>query len=191
MNELSKQKEQLRQSSREKRNSFREEYIEESSRLACEHLTHSKEYISAKTILIYYPTRNEISPLPIMNLAIRDGKQIAFPVCDKVKRTLTFKKVSSISELEPASFGIFEPKSFCKQIEIDEHTLCIVPALLFSRDGHRLGYGMGYYDRFLNNFTGKSIGFSYSALLCDSLPHEEHDIPLDMIITESEVLYIA
>ena len=191
MNELSKQKEQLRQSSREKRNSFREEYIEESSRLACEHLAHSKEYASAKTILIYYPIKNEISPLPIIHLAIRDGKQIAFPVCDKVKRTLTFKKVSSIPELEPASFGILEPKSFCEQIEIDEHALCLVPALLFSRDGHRLGYGMGYYDRFLNNFTGKSIGFSYSTLLCDSLPHEEHDIPLDMIITESEVLYIA
>ena len=191
MNELSKKKDQLRQSARNKRHSFSEKYIEESSKLACERLISSEEYISAKTILIYYPIKNEISPLPIIHLAIRDGKQIALPVCNKENRTLTFKKVTSISDLKSASFGIPEPKDYCENIELNEHALCLVPALLFSRDGHRLGYGMGYYDGFLKNFAGKSIGFSYSALLCDSLPHEEHDIPLDMIITESEVLYIA
>ena len=76
-------------------------------------------------------------------------------------------------------------------IVITENTLCVVPALLFSRDGYRLGYGKGYYDRFLRSFNGTSVGLSYDELLCEYLPIDSHDISLNIIITESEVHYIA
>ena len=184
-------KEQLRKSYRALRNDFSEEYIKSSSNYACELLVQTDEFKLAKTILLYYPIKNEISPLSIIEIAKSQGKSIAFPVCNNDSFTLTFKKVNDMLDLQKSTFGILEPKEHCEIVNIDEHTLCIVPAIAFSKDGHRLGYGKGYYDRFLENFPGKSIGFSYSKLLFDNLPKNQHDIPLDMIITESEVLYIA
>ena len=184
-------KTELRKAARKKRDEFNEGYVLAASKKVCEHVLSSKELELAHTILLYYPVNNELSPLHLINQAQKMGKSIAFPICNRVDHTLTFKKVSGVSELTRTSFGLFEPVDSCEDISIDENTLCIVPAILFSRDGHRLGYGMGYYDRLLENFKGKSVGLSYSALLCDSLPHEEHDVPLNMIITESEVLYIA
>jgi 5-formyltetrahydrofolate cyclo-ligase len=89
------------------------------------------------------------------------------------------------------NFGIFEPNENCELAFPNQNTLCIVPAVAFSRDGHRIGYGRGFYDRFLADFKGVSAGFSYSSLVCDGILHEDHDVPLDMIITESEVHYIV
>ena len=191
MNQLINTKEQLRKSYLALRNDFDEEYIKSASLGLCELLASTDEFNIAKTILLYYPIKNEISPLSIFEIAKKEGKSVAFPVCNKDSTTLTFKKVDDMSQLKKSTFGICEPKESCHNICLDKHTLCVVPALAFSKEGHRLGYGMGYYDRFLENFEGKSIGLSYSKLLCDTLPQDEHDIPLDIIITESEVLYIA
>ena len=190
MNELNN-KNHLRQSSRAKRNRFGDEYIRCASERACDLLLKTREFADAKTILLYYPIKNEISPLPLMEKVMQMGKIVAFPVCDKENRTLIFKKVSHRSELEKSDFGLFEPNEYCTSAMLDENTLCIVPALLFSKDGYRLGYGGGYYDRFLKNFKGISAGLCYDELLCDSLPHEMHDIPLNMIISDCEVLYIV
>jgi 5-formyltetrahydrofolate cyclo-ligase len=190
MNEL-KNKDNLRQSSRAKRNRFGDEYIRCASDHACDLILKTREFSSAKTILIYYPIKNEISPLPLMEKALQMGKSVAFPVCDKENRMLIFKKATSISEMKEADFGLLEPNECCTTVTPDENTLCIVPALLFSRDGYRLGYGGGYYDRFLKNFNGISAGLCYDELLYDSLPHEMHDIQLDMIISDCEVLYIV
>ena len=191
MNESINTKEQLRKSYRALRNDFSEEYIKNASAIACELLASTNEFKHAKTILLYYPIKNEISPLSILEIALRQGKSIAFPVCNKNDLNLIFKKVDSIADLRESTFGILEPKEGCEKIFPDKNTFCIVPAIAFSKDGHRLGYGMGYYDQFLENFEGKTAGLSYSKLLFDALPQDPHDIPLNMIITESEVLYIA
>jgi 5-formyltetrahydrofolate cyclo-ligase len=186
-----KEKTELRKAARITRNAFSEEYISEASKSACERICATKEFMLAKTVLLYYPIKNEISPLYLIEIAQDLGKTVAFPVCNRDDGTLTFKAVTDVSELTGTSLGLFEPSISFEEVRINKDTVCIVPALLFSKEGHRLGYGMGYYDRFLDNFEGTSIGLSYSSLLCDALPHAEHDIPLNMIITESEVLYIA
>lgn len=187
----SSNKSELRASARTIRNGFGDKFIINASKRSCEHLSKTLEFERADTILIYYPIKNEISPLSIMCLAQKEGKKVAFPVCDTKNNTLLFKEINEISELKQTSLGTFEPSGACKDATITENTLCIVPALLFSRDGYRLGYGKGYYDRFLKNFKGISVGLSYDELLCECLPTDFHDIPLNIIITESEVLYIA
>lgn len=189
MNDLNKN--ELRQKYRAIRDSFGEEFIEKTSKSACENLAKCEDFIHADTILLYYPIQNEISPLPIFELCLKNGKSIAFPVCQEKSATLIFKKITTLNDLSPSTFGLFEPNENCETIIPNKNSLCVVPAIVFSRDGHRLGYGKGYYDRFLENFEGKSTGFSYSMLLIDSIPHCKHDIPLNMIITESEVLYFA
>ena len=190
MNELNS-KNHLRQSSRVKRDRFGDEYILHASEIVCELIAQTNEFLFADTVLIYFPINNEISPLPLMKAAIKMGKSVAFPVCQRADKTLLFRIVDGLDDLKQADFGLFEPNAALKIATPTEKTLCIVPAILFSKEGYRIGYGGGYYDRFLNSFIGKTIGLSYSALLLENLPNEEHDIPLDIIITESEVLYIA
>lgn len=180
----------LRQSFRAIRDIFGDEFINEASEKACRNLENSAEFQKADTVLLYYPVKNELSPLPLFEIARNGGKRIAFPRCED-NGTLTFRTVSSLCELSEAKFGIFEPEKSAEIVKTNENTLCIVPALAFSRDGARLGYGKGFYDRFLHNFEGFSVGFCYSKLVLDALPTEIHDAPVDAIITESEVLRIA
>ena len=189
MNQMTKN--ELRQKYRALRDSFGEEFINKASYSTSNNLQKIEEFVKADIVLLYYPTKNEISPLPLFEICLKMGKTVAFPVCQKESTTLMFKKVTSLDMFSPSSFGIFEPNEECEIIIPTEKTICITPALLFSKDGHRLGYGKGYYDRFLKDFNGISVGFSYSDCVLDFIPHDAHDIPLDMIITESEVLKIA
>ena len=189
MNKMTKN--ELRQKYRALRDSFGEEFINDASNLASSNLQKTEEFKNSDIVLLYHPTKNEISPLPLLKICLKMGKTVAFPVCQKESTTLIFKKVTSLDMLSPSNFGIFEPNEECEIIIPAEKTICITPALLFSKDGHRLGYGKGYYDRFLKDFNGISLGFTYSECVLDFIPNETHDIPLDMIITESEVLKIA
>ena len=92
--------------------------------------------------------------------------------------------------LSPAKFGLFEPNNTCPILIPDEKTLCIVPAIAFDENGNRLGYGKGFYDRFLSNFKGTSVGLTCSDLLVKQLPTDPHDTPVKIVITESEIIKI-
>ena len=191
MNDSKNNKIELRSYYRALRNSFSTDFVKEASRLSCELLVKTDEFSKADTVLLYYPINNEISPLEIFEKAQNAGKTVGFPRCDAQNTSLTFCKVTDLNQLKIGHFGLPEPDESCERIICNEKTLVLVPALLFSESGHRLGYGKGYYDRFLRDFEGVSIGLSYSKTLCASLQHEEHDVPLDMIITEREVLDLA
>ena len=92
--------------------------------------------------------------------------------------------------LSPAKFGLFEPNNTCPLLIPDEKTLCIVPAIAFDENGNRLGYGKGFYDRFLRDFKGTSVGLTCSDLLVKQLPTDPHDTPVKIVITESEIIKI-
>lgn len=181
----------LRQKCRNLRDSFGEKIIENASMAASELFSKTEVFEKADIILFYYPIKNEISPMPLIEMTQKMGKKIAFPICNTEQNTLSFRTVNSIDELIPSHFGIPEPPSSNETPIWTERTIVIVPALAFSKDGQRLGYGKGFYDKFLREFMGISVGFSYSSLVLDSIPIDKHDIPLKMIVTESEVLYFA
>ena len=90
--------------------------------------------------------------------------------------------------LIPAKFGLFEPNNTCPILIPDEKTLCIVPAIAFDENGDRLGYGKGFYDRFLRDFKGTSVGLTCSDLLVKQLPTDPHDTPVKIIVTENKIL---
>ena len=92
--------------------------------------------------------------------------------------------------LSPAKFGLLEPNNTCPILIPDEKTLCIVPAIAFDENGDRLGYGKGFYDRFLKDFKGASVGIVHSELLVKQLPTDPHDTPVKIVITESEIIKI-
>ena len=139
---------------------------------------------------MYFPVKNELSVLPLIDTAKKLNIKIAFPVCEKTTKTLIFKEIDSLDELKSADFGLLEPCDTCKEAHLTQSSLCIVPALAFSHDGYRIGYGGGYYDRFLEDFPGVSIGVAYRELTLESLPHEPHDKKVYILVNEGGVLRI-
>lgn len=140
----------------------------------------------AETILLYYPIKGEINVLPIAEAAIKAGKSIAFPLCDTESSTMTYHIVSDLKELKSGSYGIPEPS--CElPVYIpskDKNDLIIIPAVCFDRQGYRVGYGKGYYDRYLNSFGGTAVGVTFHKLLRPSVPRGRFDKHVSLIITE-------
>ncbi|MDO4263052.1 MAG: 5-formyltetrahydrofolate cyclo-ligase [Deinococcus sp.] len=105
------------------------------------------------------------------------------------ERRLTLHEWSAASELSP--LGVRQPPKDTPQVPASEVDAVVLPALAFDRRGFRLGYGGGFYDRFLAGFTGPTIGVTPSALLLDEVPREAHDIALHWIVTERETLQVG
>ena len=143
------------------------------------------EYLKASTILCYYPIRREPNILPLIRHSQMLGKTVAFPISHVDERRLSFHAISDLSELTMGAYGIPEPPAELPEIADFTDALCLVPALAFDVNGRRLGYGGGYYDRFLSNFQGISIGLAYSSFFVDTIPAEPHDATVDIIITEN------
>ena len=153
----------------------------------------SPEYAEATTVLTYVSVSSEVSTRMIIERALCDGKTVAVPRCLPGHR-LEFVAITSLDQLVPAPFNLLEPaKDLSALTEVQmSNAICIVPALLVDTKGYRLGYGAGFYDRFLSTYSGKKICLAYQQNLSKTtLPHTEFDVPVDMVITESGVLVCA
>ena len=155
------------------------------SELLCNGIEALKEYKDADVILLYFPTRSEPDISALADIARRDGKKIAFPISVTKDCTLDFRFISSPDELEIGAYGIREPRADAERATLSDRALCIVPALAVDTDGYRLGYGKGYYDRFLSTFEGNAVVAIHSSLVCERLPRNDTDIPIKTIITET------
>ncbi len=144
--------------------------------------------LDAHTLLLYYPVKNEINLLPLASEALKLGLQVAFPISQTETLTLDFRRIGSPEELHTGAYGICEPSQNAPLPLLDSGAMCVVPALAYDKRGYRLGYGKGYYDRFLKDFSGTSVGAVASDLLLDSLPTNQTDIAVDIIITETGVI---
>ncbi len=144
----------------------------------------SPEFEACRVLLCYSPVRGEIDLLPLARHAMTIGKQVAFPVSHTKDCTLTFHTVDRVEDLVTGAYGIAEPPLTFPIVTNTSEALCLVPALSFDLNGYRLGYGKGYYDRFLSSFRGVSLGLVYHALLRDRLPRNDTDRAVDRILTE-------
>ena len=149
------------------------------------------EFKRAKTLLLYAPTAGEVNVLPLLSVARNHGKTVAFPRCDPMTATISFFVLAKDQKLEPGAFGIYEPPAESLPCEFDENTLCIVPGLTFDPKGNRLGYGKGYYDRFLAEFPGVTCGVVYEEFMTDTLPIEEWDKPVQIIVTDRRAIGVG
>ena len=139
---------------------------------------------NASMLLIYAPLENEINLLPLAHVARKRGLPIAFPRCDKETNTMKFYILSEGQKLTPGAYGIPEPPLDAPVCVPDERALCIVPALSYDLSGNRIGYGKGYYDRYLSTFPGVTLGATYATMLLKNVPTEAHDLPVDWLFTE-------
>lgn len=150
----------------------------------CERIISLACFRFADTVLLYSPIGSEIDVNKIALRALSLGKRVALPVCDTVTREMTFKYIGSLDELELGAYSIPEPKADAMSFSHIQHSLCIVPALAFDKLGFRIGYGGGYYDKFLKKFDGVTLGVAYDRLIADKLPTGVYDMPVDIIVTE-------
>ena len=158
------------------------------NRLLCEQILTLPCYQKAQILLAYDPIADEPDLRPVVEHALSVGKTVAFPVCDPETCTMCFRAVRSLDELSVGTYGICEPSETCPEILDFSDALCLVPALAFDRSGFRIGYGKGYYDRFLAAHPTDTLGATYSVLIVDSLPCEPTDRAVSTLLTERGIL---
>lgn len=152
----------------------------------CKSILALPEFSSCDALFLYAPIKSEADIFPLFYEALKKGIKVAFPISVKSSSTLDFRFVSSDEELVLGAYGIREPREDLPRATFTKNSICIVPALSFDKSGNRLGYGKGFYDRFLNEFCGTAIGVAFCELICEALPTESTDIPVDIIITDKE-----
>jgi len=143
------------------------------------------QYQQASLVLCYVSSGSEPDTLRLMVQALADGKAVACPRCDKASHTMSFHLINALDDLAPGAYGIYEPSAAAQCVQPGEmqNSVCIVPGLAFDPQGGRLGYGGGYYDRFLAGYSGVKIGLCRKE--CRSsvpLPADVFDVPADIVV---------
>lgn len=141
-----------------------------------------------KKVFVYVSFGDEIETRGIIEHFIKDGCEVCVPLC-REKGEMEAKRIESLSELAVGKYGILEPHEDAEAVQPSELSLIVVPGLAFGRDFSRLGRGAGYYDRFL----GKAVAATKIALcrevnLYETVPCEEHDRRVDIIVTEERII---
>ncbi|MBQ4054328.1 MAG: 5-formyltetrahydrofolate cyclo-ligase [Clostridia bacterium] len=188
MAEIRIQKTELRAKYREHRRALDKKLRVKMDDKICKTIISLASFRYADTLLIYSPTEDEINVNPVAKEALRRGKTVAFPVSHG-KGIMTFHTVTSLDELRNGKNGIKEPPAdnpVCDPRSVN--ALCIVPAFIFDTDGYRVGYGGGYYDRYLADFDGNKLGVVYSEFIVPRLPRGRFDIAVNLLVCEKEVI---
>ncbi len=144
----------------------------------------------AKKIFCYASFKSEVETEEIINRLLNNGVVVALPLCDKDTHTMKAIVVESFEELKEGNYGIYEPPKDSLEISAENIDLVIVPALAFDRKGNRLGYGAGYYDRFLENYKGIVIGINFSEMILPNIPTDLNDHSMDIIVTDKEIINV-
>ncbi len=182
-------KEALRKEYKNKRKNVLYKELKED--LIFEHIINSDLYKKASLILCYSSLKTEINTVKIINKALADKKLVALPSSNK-NGIMDFYYIKDLSSLHQGLFGILEPQINKTNLVQDfKNSICIVPGLTFDERGYRLGYGKGYYDRFLSTYKGISIGLCYKDFLKPTIPINEFDQKVQYLCTDEKLMSTA
>ncbi|MGE5628778.1 MAG: 5-formyltetrahydrofolate cyclo-ligase [Solirubrobacterales bacterium] len=142
-------------------------------------------YKNSKDIFIFVSFRSEVDTHKIIKNAIKEGKNIYVPKVISKEEGMRAYKINNFEDMQKGYYGILEPKEYCREISPIDIDLVIMPGAAFDKNGGRIGYGGGYYDRFLTLLKGnvKKVALAYKFQVLDLVPMEENDIRVDEIIT--------
>lgn len=146
---------------------------------------------NAKVIGMTISKFPEVDTYRIINKAWEQGKVVAVPKCHPKEKMMSFRIITEFSQLESVFYGLLEPvEEETKLINQDEIGLLIVPGLGYTMEGFRLGFGGGYYDRFLASYRGETISLAFQTQIIPAFKIEDYDIPVAKIITNDEVIEV-
>jgi 5-formyltetrahydrofolate cyclo-ligase len=147
-------------------------------------------YLAANTVMAYVAFRGEVDTAKIIRASWAEGKRVVLPRCAPGEKSLELYVVEEAGQLAPGAYGILEPVPVqCRRVHDSEVELVCVPGVAFTREGGRLGYGGGYYDRFLASLRAgvTSLGLAFELQLVASIPLGEHDHRVTGVVTEAGI----
>jgi 5-formyltetrahydrofolate cyclo-ligase len=155
-------------------------------------LFQQKEWLEANVIGITISLPYEVDTIAIIEEAWRQGKTIVVPKCHPATREMTFYRITSFSEVEESYSHLLEPiVEKTTSYESKDIQLLILPGVAFTKDGERLGYGGGYFDRYLMTYTSRHLALAYECQLVDRLPVDTYDKTMMKVITEENIYIYA
>ncbi|MEK5070568.1 5-formyltetrahydrofolate cyclo-ligase [Sporosarcina sp. FSL K6-1508] len=164
------------------------EHLEKSS-VITKRVLISEEFQSADTIGITISRYPEVDTRLLIEAAWTAGKRIAVPKCIHGTREMDFRLITSYDSLETVYMGLLEPIiTETISVEKKDIDLQIVPGVVFSDEGYRIGFGGGYYDRYMSDYNGDTLSLAFAEQTGHVVPSEHHDIPVSKIVTEEKVI---
>jgi 5-formyltetrahydrofolate cyclo-ligase len=150
------------------------------------------EYVRARGIACYVSKDTEVNTRVLIRTSLDKEKRVLIPVVKKGDVELFFSEIKDLGkELSPGTFGILEPKpEFVRPVGLDDIDIMFVPGIVWDRDGYRLGWGRGYFDRVLQKLPPhvRTAGLAFNMQLINRVPRDQFDVPVEMVVTESRVI---
>lgn len=168
----------------QKRDSISDDYMIIASKQIQRNLKKISAYVEAETVAAYYSTGSEVKTGRIIQEMLAAGKTVALPRVEG--KDIVFCKINGSEDLEKGEFDIMEPKMTCPTVK--EFDVILVPAIAMTQDGQRLGYGKGFYDRFLTHVHAVTIALTYSKLIVKNIPKTDNDVLIQWVVTEDDVI---
>ncbi len=162
-------------------------YCQEADSNICSQVIRSELYRNARTIFCYVGTSREINTMPLLRAAVRDGKALALPYCQSLG-VMEARRVQNLSDLVTGKYNILAPKLECPVVEPEAFDLVIVPCCTANAKGQRLGYGGGFYDRYLTKVKCPTMLLCRRHILAEDIPMEPHDLTMDYLVTERGIV---
>lgn len=188
-------KRMLRENAKQRRAAMAPVDKERKDAAICERVLSLRAYKEAAMLLTYVSTPIEVNTRGLIVRALADGKRVVVPRCVPDTVTLEMYEIRSMEDLAPGTFSVLEPLPERARLVTDfRRSLCIVPGLMFDMEGYRLGYGKGYYDRFLSAYYAslsfqeddgnEIVGLCYCSMVKNELQHGRYDVPVRLLVTE-------
>ena len=157
------------------------------SAVLCRRIQGHPWFLAAETVMGFSAISPEPDVTAVLEVCISMGKRLALPRCE-ADGVMTARWVSALTELKPGAFGILEPPETLPVAAPEDLNLILVPGMAFSPKGARLGRGKGYYDRFLEEFAGRTIGVCFDSSVLEEIPTEPHDRFMDAVLTDKRAI---
>ena len=189
---LSEEKKKIRKEVLARRNGLPQAELEAMSREICGRFTGLHVLSACSSVMIFLSFGSEINTDYIIERLWQQGKKVFVPLCKPETREMDIFPLASFADVEPGYFGIREPKKdLHSPVAKEVIDLVVVPAVAFDRQGYRVGYGGGYYDRFMAGLPVPKIGLAFSCQLIAQAPVDEYDQAVQGIVTEEEYINTA
>jgi 5-formyltetrahydrofolate cyclo-ligase len=168
--------------------------IEQKSQEITDQVFHLHEYTRARGIACYVNKDSEVNTRTLIRDALDRDKRVLVPVVKKGEIELFFSEIHDLgADLAPGSFGIPEPKpELVHPVDLDAVDIIFVPGIVWDRDGYRLGWGRGYFDRAIKKLPAhvRSAGLAFNMQFISKIPRDQFDVPVDLVVTESRVIRV-
>lgn len=162
-------------------------YCREADAAICRWVLHSEAYRQARTVFCYVGSDREIDTGALLRGALEDGKILAVPLCVE-QGVMEARQIQGLGDLVSGRYGILAPRLDCPVVEPADLDLAVVPCCTGNARGQRLGYGGGYYDRYLLRTDCPTMLLCRRLLVREEIPVEDHDLTMDYLVTEDGVV---